>query len=190
VKSRSSVNLVQPIPSVDLILDVFETSIGWFGILFRNNTICRVRFGFRSQKEAISAFDQTGDGLDAEKSRPWRKLFEDYSSGNRVSFSRLKLETDWMSPFQTRVIEACRGIPYGFTLTYGQLAASAGSPGAARAVGSIMRTNRFPIIVPCHRVIGQNNLGGFSASRGVETKRRLLKMERAIDSAGQRLLFE
>jgi len=95
-----------------------------------------------------------------------------------------------MSAFQKRVIVACREILYGSTVTYGGLAELAGSPGAARAVGSTMRTNRFPIIVPCHRVVGADSLGGFSASRGVETKKRLLNMERGVNVGSQRSLFE
>ena len=85
-----------------------------------------------------------------------------------------------MTPFQKQVIRTCREIPYGETLTYGELAVKAGSPGGARAVGTTMRTNRFPIIVPCHRVVGANGLGGFSASQGVQTKRRLLEIENAF----------
>src|SRR5437762_530922 len=65
-------------------------------------------------------------------------------------------------------------------LTYGDLSAAAGAPGAARAVGNVMAQNRYPIIVPCHRVVGSaGSLGGFSARDGISMKRRMLEMEGA-----------
>ena len=76
--------------------------------------------------------------------------------------------------------EVARTIPAGETWTYGVLAARAGSPGAARAVGQAMARNPFPLIVPCHRVTGaQGWAGGFSAHGGVDTKFRLLRIEGA-----------
>ena len=78
------------------------------------------------------------------------------------------------------MIHQCRLIPYGQVLTYGELAERAGSPRAARAVGNVMRTNRFPLIVPCHRVVGAAGaLGGYSAPTGLKMKRRLLRLEAA-----------
>ena len=79
------------------------------------------------------------------------------------------------------MVMECRKIPYGKTLSYGQLAAKAGRPGAARAVGNHMAGNRTPIIVPCHRVLPSGGgLGGFSAAGGVALKRRLLEMELSV----------
>ncbi|MEX1224432.1 MAG: MGMT family protein, partial [Pirellulales bacterium] len=76
---------------------------------------------------------------------------------------------------------ACRRIPIGQTMSYAELAAVAGSPGAARAVGNIMAGNRVPIIVPCHRVVGSGgSLGGYSSSGGLRTKRRLLSLEASL----------
>jgi methylated-DNA-[protein]-cysteine S-methyltransferase len=64
-------------------------------------------------------------------------------------------------------------------MTYGELAAKAGSPRAARAVGSCMARNRIPLVIPCHRVVPSGGrLGSFSAPGGSETKRRLIDMER------------
>ena len=77
-----------------------------------------------------------------------------------------------------QVVRACRKIGRGRTRTYGELAAAAGSPGASRAVGSVMAKNRFPIIVPCHRVVGAGgSLGGFSAPTGLNLKERMLALE-------------
>ena len=78
--------------------------------------------------------------------------------------------------FQERVWAALRAIPHGHTVTYGQLATTLGNPNASRAVGSANGRNPIPIITPCHRVIAQNGLGGFSA--GLDRKRWLLAHEK------------
>lgn len=81
------------------------------------------------------------------------------------------------TPFQQRVWEALRAIPYGEVCTYGELAASIGAPGAARAVGSANSRNPISIIVPCHRVVrGGGLIGGYAG--GVGTKSWLLALER------------
>src|SRR5207237_10388998 len=85
-----------------------------------------------------------------------------------------------LSAYQNRVVRACRRIGRGRVRSYGELAAAAGAPGAARAVGNVMAQNRYPIIVPCHRVVGSaGSLGGFSARDGINMKRRMLHMEGA-----------
>ena len=66
---------------------------------------------------------------------------------------------------------------YGDTVTYGELAALAGRPGAARAAGTFCARNRFAVVVPCHRVIGAAGLGGYG-SLGLAYKQRLLDLER------------
>ncbi|EID80864.1 MULTISPECIES: methylated-DNA--[protein]-cysteine S-methyltransferase [Rhodococcus] len=88
------------------------------------------------------------------------------------------------TPFQQRVWDALRTIPYGETWTYGQLADSLGTPTAIRAVAAANGRNPISIIVPCHRVIGSNgNLTGYAG--GLERKRFLL--EREAERAGLRL---
>lgn len=87
---------------------------------------------------------------------------------------------DWrgVSMFQRTVLQSCHQIPKGSVLTYGQLAAKVGRPAAARAVGAAMAKNRWPLIIPCHRVVGVNGkLTGYSGLGGIETKKRLLLME-------------
>ena len=81
------------------------------------------------------------------------------------------------SLFRNNVFRVVAKIPRGSTLTYGEVAARAGSPRAARAVGSILKTN-FDAAIPCHRVIrSDGSLGGYN--RGAEKKRALLTSERA-----------
>lgn len=85
------------------------------------------------------------------------------------------------SPFTRKVYECSLRIPSGTVVTYRELAEKAGSPKAFRAVGQAMARNPFPIVVPCHRVVGtgkpSKNPGGFSAHGGLDTKARILKLE-------------
>lgn len=93
---------------------------------------------------------------------------------------------DWSKqpPFHKEVLQRCRDIPAGETCTYGHLAQLAGSPHAARAVGVAMAKNRWPIIIPCHRVVGANgNLVGYSGRGGLTTKRKLLQFEAELGFA-------
>lgn len=89
------------------------------------------------------------------------------------------------TPFQWRVWEALRGIPWGETVTYGALAAQLGRPGSARAVAGAVAANRHALVFPCHRVIPM--AGGVGGYRwGGERKRALLERERAIGEARAR----
>ena len=80
--------------------------------------------------------------------------------------------------FRERVYEVTKKIPRGKVATYGQIAALAGNPKAARAVGSFMRTNTFAPTVPCHRVVASDGkLIGYSAGKGIATKKEMLIAE-------------
>lgn len=80
------------------------------------------------------------------------------------------------TPFQQRVWDALQKIPYGETLTYGEVARTIGKPSAARAVGLANGSNPIAVIVPCHRMVGAN--GGLTGHRGgLERKQQLLSLE-------------
>ena len=101
-------------------------------------------------------------------------------AGGPDQLRSVRLDLSQVSPFYREVYEAARRIPAGVTLTYGELAARVGAPGAARAVGQAMGRNPWPLIVPCHRVLAAGGrAGGFSAPGGVTTKLRLLGIEGA-----------
>lgn len=105
------------------------------------------------------------------------KELREYFSGLRVRFT-VPLRPEG-TIFQKAVWKTCRRIPFGKTRTYGALAESAGSPGAARAAGSAMAANPLPVFVPCHRVVPNNGgIGRYSGGRGVETKQKLLELEK------------
>lgn len=100
--------------------------------------------------------------------------------GQPDDLSDLPLDVAGVPDFHRRVYEAARRIGPGHTRTYGELAAELGEPGAARAVGQALGANPFAVIVPCHRVLAAGGRGGgFSAPGGVDTKLRLLEIERA-----------
>jgi methylated-DNA-[protein]-cysteine S-methyltransferase len=106
-----------------------------------------------------------------------QRQIQRYFDGRPTDFT-VKLDLSGRTPFHQTVLRACAAIPYGETLTYGQLAELAGHPGAARAVGSVMAGNMIPLIIPCHRVVAAGGRpSGFSAPGGPRTRRWLLDLE-------------
>jgi methylated-DNA-[protein]-cysteine S-methyltransferase len=100
-------------------------------------------------------------------------------AGARDDLADLPLELEGLPPFHRRVYEATRAIPPGEVLTYGEVARRVGEPGAARAVGQALGNNPFAPVIPCHRVLAAGGRsGGFSAEGGVNTKLRMLEIER------------
>ncbi len=99
-----------------------------------------------------------------------------FLAGEEVSLADVALDLDWTTPFQFAVADTLRAVPRGEVVGYGELAALAGYPGAARAVGGFCAGNRFMFLIPCHRVVGASGIGGYG-SAGVEVKRRLLAFE-------------
>jgi methylated-DNA-[protein]-cysteine S-methyltransferase len=98
------------------------------------------------------------------------------------------LDLDDVPAFDREVYAVARTIAPGTTLTYGEIAARIGEPDAAREVGQALGRNRIPIIVPCHRVVAAGGRpGGFSATGGVDTKLRLLEIERTTFTDGPTL---
>lgn len=101
-----------------------------------------------------------------------------YLRGERREFD-LPLDLTGVSPENRAVLgELCVRAPYGKVITYGELAGLTGCPGGARAVGQIMATNPVPLVVPCHRVVGAGDLGGYGG--GLHLKRWLLRLEGAL----------
>lgn len=86
-----------------------------------------------------------------------------------------ELDLSGITEFQRKVFSVVRNIPPGEVMTYGEIAAMAGSPGGGRAVGRVMASNPFAIIVPCHRVVAKQGLGGYFWGKSV--KKKLLELE-------------
>jgi methylated-DNA-[protein]-cysteine S-methyltransferase len=104
------------------------------------------------------------------------KRFEAFLGGERVGFDDVRLDLDGFSSFQRAVADVLQVIPRGEVVTYGELAALAGHPGAQRAVGTFCARNRFMFLLPCHRVVAADGIGAYGSS-GTTFKRRLLALE-------------
>jgi len=109
---------------------------------------------------------------------PVRRELDEYFSGRRREFG---LDLDWalIGPFARRVLKMTAAIPYGAHLSYGEVAAEAGSPRGARAAGNALGSNPIPIVIPCHRVLhAGGRLGGYGG--GLDRKRYLLALEGSL----------
>jgi methylated-DNA-[protein]-cysteine S-methyltransferase len=144
--------------------NIIETPIGAITTTVDENGAVRsVLFGERE-----------GERHDPDATREVDRQLAEYFAGERDRFELVLAPSG--SPFQHRVWELLKQIPFGETRSYGQLAAQLGSRQASRAVGRANATNPIAIIVPCHRVIGGNgSLTGFAG--GLDVKRRLLDFE-------------
>ena len=112
--------------------------------------------------------------------QPWIDGIQALMRGERVDLSQAPLDLRGLPDFHRRAYALVITIQPGQTLTYGEVAQQLGEPGSARAVGQAMGSNPFPPIVPCHRVLAAGGRsGGFSSPGGVDTKRRMLAIERA-----------
>ena len=162
-------------------LYAFPSELGWMAALSLDGQLAQLAFGESTPQAASRQLDanlvsqaETSGRLPA-----WAELLKRYAAGEQVDLREIPLRlSESLTPFQKRVLQLCRKIPYGQVATYGQLATQAGYERAARAVGNVMAANRVPIVVPCHRVVpAGGQLGRYSAPGGVRTKLRLLEME-------------
>jgi len=165
---------------------VFASELGWMAVAWSGDCLTRFTFGHPSAAAAIASLEVDDEWTTSEaKAAPkWiaglAERLQSYAAGNDECFDNVSVDLTHLSAFQNRVVRACRRIGRGKVRSYGDLAAASGAPGAARAVGNVMAQNRYPIIVPCHRVVGSaGSLGGFSARDGINMKRRMLEMEGA-----------
>lgn len=112
-----------------------------------------------------------------------------YFRGEPVRFD-VSVDLDKVPPFHRKVYQQCRRIPFGETASYQDLARAAGNEHAVRAVGTAMARNRWPLVIPCHRVVrADGSLGGFSSPDGIMEKVRMLRLE-GIQSRNGRIVFK
>jgi methylated-DNA-[protein]-cysteine S-methyltransferase len=159
---------------------VFHTPLGWMALVVADEVLRQLAFGYDCSDAALEALSPAlaENAKPGSRRTPLVDRLQAYAEGATTDLSDIRIDPGPLGAFQRRVVEHCRRIPYGQTLTYGQLAAKAGSPGAARAVGNCMAANRIPLVIPCHRVVpAGGRLGGFSAPGGELTKKRLLALE-------------
>lgn len=103
-----------------------------------------------------------------------RKDLKRYFNGNKVRFD-YKMDFSNFTKFQKEVLQQMKKIPYGKIITYSKLSEKAGYSKAWRATGNVCKLNPVPIVIPCHRVVSKNGLGGYSS--GLDLKRYLLNLE-------------
>jgi len=99
----------------------------------------------------------------------------EYFRGRRRDLRDIPVDLGDSTPFERRVYEATRQIPFGKVATYGQIAKAIGHPNAQRAVGNALGKNPIGVVIPCHRVVGADSLGGFTG--GLDYKKKLLRFE-------------
>ncbi len=151
---------------------LFKSPFGWLTLISGTSGLRTLRFGRALPPAAQENRNSVGLAL---------RQLEEYFAGDRCQFEvPLDLEG---TPFQLAVWRSLLEIPYGETRSYGAIATAIGRPRAARAVGMANNQNPIPIIVPCHRVIGQNGaLTGYAG--GLDLKSRLLSLEGALSTKG------
>jgi methylated-DNA-[protein]-cysteine S-methyltransferase len=162
--------------------------LGWIGVAGSEKTVVALTIGHVSAEEVRSAIGarvsvvSSAEAAGSLEERDWypelRRALERYAQGQLIDLWPFKINLGPTTPYRKRVLETARRIPYGKTMSYGELAARSGKPRAARAVGSAMASNPIALLVPCHRVVAAGGaIGGFSCRTGVELKQRLLEME-------------
>jgi methylated-DNA-[protein]-cysteine S-methyltransferase len=153
-----------------------ETPLGSIRIVADDSAVIAV--GFDPDNNAkLARFGLTGEERANDLSKSAAAQVDEYFAGKRQSFD-LPVSFAKMTPFSQQVLHCLNSIPYGEILSYGALAALAGRPGAARAIGRVMAANPIPIIVPCHRIVGSNGkMTGYSGGEGIATKEWLLAFE-------------
>ena len=165
---------------------LFDTSIGRVGIAWRGRAVIGVQLPERSDastRQRLVTLAGTSVTM-AEPPPPMMAAIDAITAlleGEPRDLGFVEVDLDRVSDFDRAVYEITRAIPPGQSLTYGQVAERLGEAGdarAAQAVGRSLGANPYPIVIPCHRVLGAGGrLTGFSAPGGVETKRRILLIE-------------
>jgi methylated-DNA-[protein]-cysteine S-methyltransferase len=134
---------------------------------------------FEARKLVYHELPRVGAPDHGSEEHPLAERLKAYFAGEPVDFEDVELDLEWATPFQLAVADSLRAVPYGEVVTYGELAALAGHPNAQRAAGTFCAHNRFPLVLPCHRVVAAAGLGSYG-SLGIAYKRRLLELEGAI----------
>ncbi len=165
-----------------LKLDIFQTTLGWIAVIANNNTLKSTSLPEPTREQALEAALKNISGevynITQVKLPKIRKSIMDYCAGEDYNFTDISIDTHNAPPFFKKAWHACRTIPLGETRTYRWIAVESGSPNAARASGQAMARNRFPLIIPCHRVLGSDDkLHGFGGTLKLDMKAQLLKLE-------------
>lgn len=169
------------------LLDVawrdLDSSVGPLRVAATAAGIVRIAFTGAGLEDADAVLQELATGVsprvlrDPARLDPFARELEEYLGGRRRDFD-VGVDLRLAHGFRRSVLDAMREVGYGRTVSYGRLAAAAGSPRAARAVGTACATNPVPLVVPCHRIVrGDGSFGRYRG--GPEIKVRLLALESA-----------
>jgi methylated-DNA-[protein]-cysteine S-methyltransferase len=165
---------------LDVAYDVVESPVGELFVGVSDRGLCVISY----EADPDLQVERLARGFGSRVLRsprpvdPARRQLDEYFAGTRKRFD-LDVDLRLARDFGRIVLEELGRVPFGEVTTYGALAAKAGKPKAARAVGTIMNRNPIPIVLPCHRVVGANgSLVGYAG--GLERKQTLLRLEGAL----------
>ncbi|MDD5773978.1 MAG: methylated-DNA--[protein]-cysteine S-methyltransferase [bacterium] len=147
----------------------FKTKYGYIKVEYSGKNLLTIDLnaGFQKRDKYYKVYKGLKDDL------------SEYFSGGKTDFNKYKIIQDNLTEFEKKVLDKIKLIPYGNTRSYSQIAKDTGHPKACRAVGNALNRNPVPIVIPCHRVIKNNEeLGGYSA--GIKWKKILLGLEKYI----------
>ncbi|MDI6817153.1 MAG: methylated-DNA--[protein]-cysteine S-methyltransferase [Actinomycetota bacterium] len=169
---------------------IYETEWGDGALLFSEKGLVRVLFPSLSAQDLLVELDERFEQYKHIQNQDYglTSTLARYFSGERVSFD-VEIDFGRLSDFERTVLNKLRGLSYGETIGYRDLAEECGSGRAARAVGNALAKNPVPIVVPCHRVLrSDGRLGGWSGPKG--WKERLLELEGITLGDGNRVRAE
>jgi methylated-DNA-[protein]-cysteine S-methyltransferase len=179
----------------EILVEAVETPLGWLSYALTNKGLKASTFMYETRVDALTrlksgkikgAFSLVeDDGRFRLLLDKWNAYFKQLLAA-KESDTEVPVDDSGWTEFAKKVYHYMRRIPAGQVLTYGDVAAAVGSPGASRAVGTLMKKNPIPPVVPCHRVVGSGGkIGGFSAQGGTGLKISLLELEGTFFSHGQ-----
>jgi methylated-DNA-[protein]-cysteine S-methyltransferase len=160
---------------VDVRYDLIESPVGELFVAATDAGLARISYFPEGMDDVLAR--TFGPRVLRSPLDDVRRELDEYFAGTRRQFD-LPIDLR-VAPFHASVLAELARVPYGTTETYGALAAKAGRPRAARAVGTVMNRNPIPIVLPCHRIVGANgSLTGYAG--GLDVKRHLLRLEGAM----------
>ncbi len=152
-----------------------ETDLGWAAIGIEDGKVCAAALPTTRELAEFAITDWGADEpASDEEAAPFVSLVQRAVAGEDIRLDGT-VQIGSGTKFQRAVWESVSRIPRGETVTYGELATDAGYPGAARAVGQAVGSNPIPLLIPCHRVVASNGIGGFGGA--IHLKKRLLAAE-------------
>ncbi len=151
---------------------VFDTAIGPCGVAWSQRGLTRLALPEADRTATEKRLQaRTGSATPDDPPAGIAQVIADvvrYLAGEKVDFAAVTLDLTGVSAFHRRIYQAARSVGWGRTASYGELAQQAGCAGDAQAVGHALSRNPIALIVPCHRIVAANTVGGFSAYGGVQ----------------------